>query len=413
MADNSLQIFLNQVFTISSERCGLIFTDKINLLRKERERMLEGSWKVVSPDDLEDNDKQAIFREIDFDTLIFNALHFIDRNEYPTYLFEVCELAIGFGQFDKAQRLLSLIQDQYREYADKNLPPKVNQRFGDIAFYQSDYKTALEEYERAFQLYIILNHLEGLTAIKNSMAIVKTETGNIPQAEELFNEALDMAKEHGFKELQVKINMNLGNILQIQGSFTDALSKFNAALALVSEDDLVARARITHNIGIVYKSQHRNDRALTELEKSIELSVKANNRYQKGLSYLEKAEALYRNGDLLSSTALATSAFQIFTDLRDRLSIADVYKVFGLISRKRNNNDVAISYLEHSKRINEDYHNPLNLGETLFELAKLYEDDKEQDLALKNYQLALSKFESVSATQKIKEARQSINGLMA
>ncbi len=412
MADNSLQIFLNQVFTITSERCGPIFTAKINLLRKERERILAGSWKVVAPEDLEDQDKQAIFREIDFDTLVFHAIHFIDQEEYPTYLYEVCELAIGFGQFEKAQRLLTLTQNEYNKYADKNLFPKLHQRFGDIAFYQSDYKTSLEEYERALQLYADLKDVKGLTAIKNSMAVVKTETGDIPQAEALFKEALDLAKEHGFNELQLKINMNLGNVLHIQGSYAKALSNFNDALALVSADDLVAKARITHNIGIVYKSQRRNDQALTELEKSIKLSIEANNRYQKGLSYLEKAEVLYRNGDLLSSTALATSAFQIFSDLRDRLSIADVYKIFGLISRKRNENEVAISYLEHSKRINQDYHNPLNLGETLFELAQLYEDDKEVDKALKNYQSALSKFETVNATEKIKEVRQALNVLM-
>ncbi len=412
MADNSLQIFLNQVFTITSERCGPKFASKINLLRRERERILEGSWKKVAPEDLDEQGKATIFREIDFDTIVFHSIHFIEQTEYPTYLYDVCEMAIGFGQFEKARRLLSLVQNEYNKYADEKLFPKLHQRFGDIAFYQSDYKTALEEYEKALQLFSDLKNIKGKTAIKNSMAIVKTETGDINQAETLFRAALDLAKEYGFNELQLKINMNLGNVLHIQGAYDKALSSFNEALALVGDDDLVAKARITHNVGIVYKSQHQNDLALAELEKSIELSVKANNRYQKGLSYLEKAEVLYRNGDLLSSTALATSAFQIFSDLRDRLSIADVYKIFGLISRKRKENEVAISYLEHSKRINKDYHNPLNLGETLFELAHLYVEDEELDKALKNYRSALKKFETINATQKIQEVRQAINGLM-
>ncbi len=411
MADNSLQIFLNQVFTLTSERCGPIFTAKINLLHKERERILEDSWKVVSPENLDDQDKQIIFREIDFDTMVFHAIHFIDQEEYPTYLYEVCELAIGFGQFEKAQRLLSLIQNQYSKYVDKNLFPKVHQRFGDIAFYQSDYKISLEEYERALQLYADLNNIEGLIAIKNSMAVVKTEKGEVQVAEQLFNEALTLAKREGFNDLQLKIRMNLGNVLHIQGSYAKALSNFHDALALVSEEDHVARARITHNIGIVFKSQGVNDRALAEFEKSIKLSIKANNRYQKGLSYLEKAEILYRTGDLLSSTALATSAFQIFSTLQDRLSIADVYKIFGLISKKRKENEIAISYLEHSKRINQDYHNPLNLGETLYELAQLYTDEENINDALKNYNLALIEFESVNAQQKIKEVRQAISGI--
>ena len=413
MADNSLQMFLNQVFTLTSERCGPIFTAKINLLHKKRERILKDSWKVVSPENLDDQDKQIIFREIDFDTMVFHAIHFIDQEEYPTYLYEVCELAIGFGQFEKAQRLLSLIQDQYSKHADKNLFPKVHQRFGDIAFYQSDYKTSLEEYERALQLYADLNNVEGLVAIKNSMAVVKMEKGEVQVAEQLFNEALTLARREGFNDLQLKISMNLGNVLHIQGSYAKALSNFNDALALVSEEDPVARARITHNIGIVFKSQGANNRALAEFEKSIELSIEANNRYQKGLSYLEKAEVLYRNGDLLSSTALATSAFQIFSTLQDRLSIADVYKIFGLISKKRKENEVAISYLEHSKRINQDYHNPLNLGETLYELAQLYTDEENVNDALKNYNLALDEFELVNAQQKIKDVRQAIKEISA
>jgi len=406
--DNSLQIFLNQVFTITSERCGLKFTAKINFLRRERERILEGSWKVVAPDNLDDQEKETIFREIDFDTLIFHAIHFIDKEEYHTYLYEVCELAIGFGQFERAQRLLALIQDEYNKYADKNLFPKLHQRFGDIAFYQSDYKTSLEEYERALQLCADLNDVEGLTAIKNSIAVVKTEKGEVQAAEQLFNEALKLARREGFSDLQLKISMNLGNVLHIRGDYGRALEHLNAAMNLIHADDLVAKSRVIHNIGIVFKSQGENDRALAEFEKSIQLSVEANNRYQKGLSYLEKAEVLYRNGDLLSSTALATSAFQIFSKLQDRLSIADVYKIFGLISKKRKENEIAISYLEHSKRINQDYHNPMNLGETLYELAQLYSDEKKYDEALKNYRWALAEFESINAQPKIEQVRQAI-----
>ena len=95
------------------------------------------------------------------------------------------------------------------------------------------------------------------------------------------------------------------------------------------------------------------------------------------------------------------------------MSIADVYKIFGLISKKRKENEVAISYLEHSKRINQDYHNPLNLGETLYELAQLYTDEENVNDALKNYNLALDEFELVNAQQKIKDVRQAIKEISA
>ena len=85
-------------------------------------------------------------------------------------------------------------------------------------------------------------------------------------------------------------------------------------LELLGEnDDSSLRARILHNIGLAYKAKHEDTKALDIFNESIDLSTTAENNYMKSLTYLEKSEILYRNDDLSAGTALATSAFQAFS----------------------------------------------------------------------------------------------------
>jgi len=201
-------------------------------------------------------------------------------------------------------------------------------------------------------------------------------------------------------------------VYSIEGSWTKALDHYEELISILNpETQKGTLARARYGIAIVYKFRRDYDKASEYLQKCINLSNELHNSQLKALSYLEQAEVLYYKGDFAASTALATTAFQIFSEIGDRLSLADVYKVMGMINRKAERFDLALSYFENSLKINQNFNYPLSLGETRFEMGQYFTQTGKKDNALENFQSALKSFKQINARWKINEVEKAIQAI--
>ena len=208
--------------------------------------------------------------------------------------------------------------------------------------------------------------------------------------------------------------MNLGNISHMRGDSDNAINYYQMALDVIDKDaeyNYDTFARIYINIALAHKSQKQFSKSLEYLHNSLDLSKKTNNKYTRGLSYLVEAEVYCHKGNYSTSTAIATTAFSIFSEIGDRLSMGEAYKIFGIINRKSKRFDIALSYFENSKRINKEFNNKLNLAETLVEIAYLYRDTGETSRAIKNFKLASKHFEKIGASLRIEKINEAIKEL--
>jgi len=101
----------------------------------------------------------------------------------------------------------------------------------------------------------------------------------------------------------------------------------------------------------------------------------------------------------------------MFTEIGDRLSVAEAYKIMGMINRKNKDYDVALSFFENSRRINEELNNFHNLAETLVEMGFLFEEIDDYPNALKSLKLAADCYEKIEADEKIKTVLKHIDRL--
>ena len=412
MGDTNLQSFLRAVHKLAVERCGQEFADYLIRLRSERERLLKKSWKKTPPENL--GNETEVFREIDFDTIQLHSSKFLEERQYLELLYEIAKIAIPYGQFHKAQQLLLAVKDHSGLKKDEHFAVQVHQRLGDISFYLSDFNTSLTEYELCMDYYKKLKDPKQLTGIMTSMGVVLVEKGEIDRAESLMQEAKALATEFQLNKKLVKINLNLGNIYHIKGSYDDSLSHLTQTLGLLGEKngDRSLRARILHNIGLAYKAKHDDKKAMQCFNKSIDLSVTSENYYMKSLTYLEKSELLYRKDDLSAGTALATSAFQAFSEFGDRISIGETYKILGMISGKRKNYRTAQAFLENSLRICKDHNSPLNVGQPQVELARLFLEQGDTGKAIDLLKDAKASFVDMHALDRVTEVESELSALM-
>ncbi|MCK4447511.1 MAG: tetratricopeptide repeat protein, partial [Candidatus Marinimicrobia bacterium] len=413
--NKTFQKFLEEVLSLAEKHCGKTFTKELQSLRIERERLLNNIWREdIFPEKLELYQKDRIYRDIDFDTTIHYAVKYLTTQEYLELLFEIAEISIKYGEFQKGEHLLQLIITKHRLHTDKKLLAKVQHDIGKIYFYKSDFKTATKYFNKSLVFFTLLSDNKGIAIIKNDLGALMVEKGHLPEGEELLKEAREMAEDEKFSEYIAKTNMNLGNISHMRGDSDDAINYYQIALDVIDKDaeynyDTVALLYL--DVALASNSLKQFPKALEYLHKSLDLSKKTNNKYTRGLSYLAEAKVYCYKGEYSTSTALATTAFSIFSEIGDRLSMAEAYKIFGTINRKSKRFDIALSYFENSKRINEELNNKLNLAETLVEIAYLYKDTGETSNAIKNFKLASKHFEKIGAVSRIESINKAIKEL--
>jgi len=412
MAGKTLLVFLEKVYELAKKWCGDDFARNMTAFLAERERFLRSSWRKLPPEDLHPVEKQQILREIDFDTIISNVGKYLSKKEFPEFLYDVSSLAIDLGELEKADRLLHLIITKHSRASKKLLKANVHNKLGIIAFYRNNLNDALTENRKSLRIYAEIGDNKGISTVKNAIGIVLIEKGRASKSVPYFDSAKKIAEVEKLNDLIAKINMNLGNAYTIRGIWEKAKSSYEDALTALSKTQADnTRAQIYHDMAIIQTALGQYTKAQEYLHESIEYSKRTNNPYMKALSYLEEAVVYCKQGDYASATALATTAFQLFSEMGDRLSIADVYKVFGMINRDSKRYDAALSYFENSKRINEDHNNSLNLGETLLEMALLQKEMGNIDRASESIQAAIKAFKRIEAEARIENAKEILKSL--
>ena len=153
----------------------------------------------------------------------------------------------------------------------------------------------------------------------------------------------------------------------------------------------------------IHKKEYES--ALNEYDACIELSLNARYLPILGISYLNKSFIYSDIEDLKMATLYANKAMEICYQINDKLSIADIYKVKGIITRKLKDFELSEDFLLTSLRLNRDLNNELNYAETAYELGLLYKElgnNEESELFLNESLNYYSKCNSKTEVAKIK-----------
>ncbi|CUS79253.1 Tetratricopeptide repeat-containing protein, partial [Candidatus Kryptonium thompsonii] len=138
-----------------------------------------------------------------------------------------------------------------------------------------------------------------------------------------------------------------------------------------------------------------------EFDKSIELAQKLEDSYMLALAYLGKADAYVRIKDLPLATAYVTRSLDIFYKIGDRQSIADAYRILGVIQIEHGNLQLAESYFKTAIDLNLEFRNWLNLGETYYELSQLYKKQEQIDKARESLKSSLKYLKKIKVKSYI------------
>ena len=334
---------------------------------------------------------------------IDRIITFSEKNLSPE---KFCKFLNELGHICLSEGKLDLANEIFRK-ANKlsnNDQIKAESLLGiaDVFSRRAKWLRSLETIKQARALFKSLSDNHGLAKCENFLGTLYGEKGDIIKAKKHLLTSLSLINSSEDPELTANIYANIGIVYNIQGSPADSINHLKKALALYNKlDNYKSAVEVSLNIGIVqYEAGHYKD-AMVSLDSSIKFS-KENGYYSTlCLAYLAKAQVLVILKDFFYAEKFTNQALELSHNLDDKLTLADLYKVKGIIERELGNYAISETYLLNSFRINQSLNNEMNIAETSFELGLLY--DKIEDVKSKNSCLKKAEeyFKGIQANTKV------------
>ena len=345
------------------------------------------------------------------DQLITFAESRLSMEKFVEFLIYLGQHTITAGENSIAieihERLIKLCQDKP---AMTNIMANALLAIGEVYSRQAQWELSINYLDRSIKIFRDESDVKGNIHCQNILGTIYGDQGNLIKAKEHFEDALAALQEIKDTALVGKIEINLGIISNMQGNYNEALSYFKRALLNFEKvGDLKRIAEIKQNLGMVYIKKKEHTTAINEFNESIELSIRSNYMQNLGITYINKAQVYLQLADYELAGAFADKAMEIANRINDKLSIAEVYKIKGIISRYKNNIDAAENSLLTSYRLNLDLNNQLNLAEVSCELGMLFKLKGEPEKGNKYLEEALGYFIKIDSKADITYLEKLIN----
>jgi tetratricopeptide (TPR) repeat protein len=271
---------------------------------------------------------------------------------------------------------------------------------------QAKFKKAAILLKQAKKQFRTVKDVSGESECINLIGIIAAEKGDLKKAERQFKKALELIKKKNNSALKGYIKNNLGIVNNMEGNYADARTLFEEANDIYSNlNEISSLPEVKHNLGMVDLKTQNFEAALKNFKKALEVSENEQYKPILGITHLGMAEALYNLNRIRSAEAHLDKALNISHNTNDRLTIADVYRIRGLIQLKRKNKNGAESYFTTSIRLNNELNNELCASESRFELARLLKvNDREKEAKIQ-FNEVLKYYRKIKTKEEIDEIK--------
>ena len=344
-------------------------------------------------DDHQSKDRITIDRIITFSQIRLNS------EKFAIFLIELAHICLSEGKLDIASEIFR----KANKHTNNN-QTKAETLLGmaDVFSCRAKWSKSLDTLKKAKSLFKSAADDRGLAKCENVLGTIYGELGDISKAKKHFLTSLSLINRDKDLDLTASLYTNLGIVNNIQGYHSDSLNHLNKALNIYNRlNKLKNAAEVNLNIGIVNLDSGNYPDAIAVLDSAIDVSKNENFISTLCIAYHIKSQVLIKLKDFYYASEFANKALEMSHDLDDRLTVADIYKVKGIIERHLGNYRIAETNLLNSLRINESMSNEMNIAETSFELGLLYE--KMNDSPLSNTYLMKSKeyYQNIESPLKV------------
>jgi len=329
---------------------------------------------------------------------------FSEKNLSPE---KFCKLLIEIGRICVSESKLDLANEIFRK-ANKlsnNDLTKAESLLGlaDVFARKAQWSKSFEAIKDAKKLFKTNNEFKGVAKCENLLGSLYGELGDIAKAKKHLQTSLSLIDRDEDLELAANLYTNLGIVYHTQEFNNDSINYLNRALSIYTKlGNNKCASEVSLNIGLVHYEATNYEAAMVALDSAIEGAKTGGFLSVLCLTYLAKAQILIMLNNFYYASEFVDKALELSHNLDDKLTLADLYKIKGIIEKRLGNFESSETYLLNSLRINQSLNNEMNIAETSLELGLLYE--KMNDSHSKNSYLEKSHkyFKNIEAQTKVR-----------
>jgi tetratricopeptide (TPR) repeat protein len=391
--DEILKTVLSNYFDKDSLKEYTTLLNEGSVGQKEIEKHLPSSVKKQLKIEL----PSEFNKPIQFDLLLTFAEKKLSRSKLIDLILYLGEALIIKGELNLAvnvYKYLLYITKQQKEL--ENIYAYALVALGDIYSRQAMWKESFGSINCAKKKFDKQKDMKGSARCENLLGTIYGDRGELNKAKSHFEKSLNYLNEKEDVPLIGMLEINLGIINSIQAKYDNAFTFYKRALIKFEQlKDYRRIAEIRHNIGMLFIHREEFATALKEFDQSITISLRHSLLTVLSIAYLGKAQIYTQLNDYPLAEAFAEKTFEVSRQINDRLTTADVYKIKGIIERKKKHFKSSESYLLTSLRINEELENQMNLAESSYEIGILYDEMKRYKEADKYLQISLAYYKKI------------------
>ena len=255
---------------------------------------------------------------------------------------------------------------------------------------------------KAMELFTASSNELGIAKCENMFGTLYAEQGEIEKAQQHLETALKHLNGVDDPSSHAMILTNLGIIYTIKGEFEKAVLNYKTSVETFNSlNDNRRLSRVYHNIGMLYTRMEKYDEALDEFNKCISHSLDNDNLSTCAVAYVGKAYIYTKLKNSALADAYTDKAMEIAYKINDTLSIADIYKIKGMIQSEMDNFELSEEFFENSIRLNKDLESRFNTAESSAELGKLLRKNDREEEAKSHIHSAVSYYKEINAEDAI------------
>ena len=313
-------------------------------------------------------------RRAQIDSLITFASDRLPEEKMTELLLRLGELMYYLGEMEISTDMSEEVLSRTNKKEElESVRAEANLQMARLKWSQGYWDESKSYARKAHKIYTKNNDVTGFAKYENLLGTIYGEKGDLKKAMLHFEKGLAILGNSENKEIRAMLEMNLGVIHTMQNNFETAEDELKNSLDHYHElEDKRSMARALHNLGQLHTSMGNYENAMSDFDNCLSISTEQGYLSNCTISYLGKAHIFAKNGNYQQAEFNADMAMELAYKLNDTLTIADAYKVKGMIYKHKSDIDLAEEFLESSLRLNKDFGNDYNYSESSGELRELY-----------------------------------------
>jgi len=348
-----------------------------------------------------------------YDLALTYSEKYLFESELINFEYKLALILSLYRKNELAAKLIFKILSKTEEITlTKQFIAKCNLLLGEVFAAEADWRQSDRHLKLAKGIFEELNDYDGIAECEFLFGSIYLEKGDIEIGEIRLESAERFFINDENALLKAKLLNNRGILNSIRENFPEAKKYFEESLKIFeSLNNLPMQAESKLNLGIVNFNKNELEIALKQFNDAKILAIRSLSIQTVALALMYKANVYLKKQSLLRALKMTNQAKAISYQINDTLTVADLFKINGIVNIHLGKNEVAEDMLLTSLRINNELGNKLNSAETSVELGHLYRIMKKYDQAKMYFENAIDYYTKIGSEKLVKGLNISLNSL--